>query len=100
MLFLFGMISLATIAVAQKNKAVNGRLVDTLQKQQIEIATVSTVNAKDYSLAGFTRTDSEGRFSLSNLQPSTYRLSGSLTGFHPVWKDPGIGNAAATDLGE
>jgi hypothetical protein len=100
MLLLVGMVSLATIAVAQKNKMVKGRLVDTLAKQQIENATVSIVNAKDSSLAGFTRTDAEGRFALNNLQPGTYRLSASLVGFHPVWRNFEISNDAATDLGE
>jgi hypothetical protein len=99
-LLFIGMISIATIAVAQKNKTVKGRLVDTLGKQQIENATVSIVNAKDSSLAGFTRTDAEGRFALSNLQPGAYRLSASLVGFHPVWTNFEISNEAATDLGE
>ncbi|RTL57565.1 MAG: carboxypeptidase regulatory-like domain-containing protein [Sphingobacteriales bacterium] len=52
-----------TIVIAQKNKTViKGRLVDILQKQQLDNATISLINAKDSSLIGFTRTDAEGRF--------------------------------------
>jgi Outer membrane protein beta-barrel family/Carboxypeptidase regulatory-like domain len=81
---------LVTVAVvfAQKNKTtVKGLLVDTLQKQKLDNATISLINAKDSSLIGFTRTDAEGKFVLPNLQPGRYRLSASHVNFHPYWKD-------------
>ncbi len=94
------LLSFAFACFAQKNKTLKGRLVDSLLKQQIENATVSLVKAKDSSLAAFTKTDAEGRFELTNLQPGMYRLSASLVSFHPVWKDIVLSDDAATDLGE
>jgi len=89
-------------AIAQKNKlTVSGRLVDTLQKQQLVNATVSLVNAKDSSLAGFTRADATGKFVLTNLQSGQYRLSASMVGFHSVWKIFELKNEQPeTNLGE
>jgi len=88
-------------SMAQKNKIiVKGRLVDTLQKQQIENATVSIVNLKDSSLAGFTRTDATGKFILTNVLPGLYRLSASMVGFHPLWKNIDITAGNETDLGD
>jgi len=89
LIFLAGLVFLtATIASAQKTGfRVKGQLADSLQKQQVNDATVSLVNAKDSSLVGFTRTDSAGRFSFSHLQPGKYRLSASQVNFHPRWKN-------------
>ncbi len=93
-------VAFSIASFAQKNKPVlKGHLVDSLQKQVLENATVSLVNAKDSSLAGFTRTNADGRFALVNLQPGNYRLSVSMVGFHPLWKDVTIA-AAETDLGD
>ncbi|MBI3720065.1 MAG: outer membrane beta-barrel protein [Sphingobacteriales bacterium] len=76
------------IGTAQKNKIViKGRLVDTLQKQQLDNATISLINAKDSSLIGFTRTDAEGRFVIAGVNAGLYRLSFSRVGFHAEWKN-------------
>lgn len=89
LIFLVGLVFLtATIASAQKTGfSVKGQLTDSLQKQQVNDATVSLVNAKDSSLVGFTRTDSAGRFSFNHLRPGKYRLSASQVNFHPRWKN-------------
>ncbi|MEI9958354.1 MAG: carboxypeptidase-like regulatory domain-containing protein [Ferruginibacter sp.] len=64
-------------------------------------ATVSLVNAKDSSLAGFTRADATGKFVLTNLQPGRYRLSASIVGFHSVWRNFELKNEQPeTNLGE
>ncbi len=72
--------------VNKKTAFVTGALADDLQKKPVADATVSLVNVKDSSLVAFTRTDSSGRFSFSNLQPGGYRLSASHSKFHPLWK--------------
>jgi len=43
---------------------IKGQLVDTLQKQKIENATISVITITDSSLVGFTRSDVEGNFVL------------------------------------
>ncbi len=99
LIFLLGLVFLsASIASAQKTGfTVKGQLTDSLQKQQVNDATVSLVNAKDSSLVGFTRTDSAGRFSFNHLKPGKYRLSASQVNFHPQWKNFEV--AADADLG-
>ena len=88
----------ATITSAQKTSFVlKGQLSDSMQKQQVQDATVSLVNAKDSSLVGFTRTDSAGRFSFDRLKPGKYRLSASQVNFHPLWKTVEL--TADADLG-
>ena len=100
LIFLAGLIFFtATIASAQKNGfSVQGRLTDSLRKQQVSEATVSLVNAKDSSLVGFTRTDSAGHFHFSNLKPGKYRISASQVNFHPQWKNFVL--TGDTELGE
>ncbi|MGC4104046.1 TonB-dependent receptor [Ferruginibacter sp.] len=94
------MTALTAAGIAQKNKiTIKGRLVDSLQKQQLENATVSVVNVKDSSLAGFTRTDAAGNFKLTDIAPGQYRLSASAVGFHPAWKNFEAGNEPVNDLG-
>src|SRR5947207_13155917 len=69
----------------QKNKMlIKGQLVDTLQKQKIENATISVITITDSSLVGFTRSDVEGNFVLDNLKLGQYRLSVSHVNFHPL----------------
>lgn len=88
----------ATIASAQKTGfSVKGQLADSLQKQQVNEATVSLVNAGDSSLVAFTRTDSAGRFGFNQLKPGKYRLSASQVNFYPAWKNFEV--TADTDLG-
>jgi Outer membrane protein beta-barrel family/Carboxypeptidase regulatory-like domain len=86
---------------AQKNNSsIKGRLVDTLQKQKIDNATVALISSTDSSLIGFTRSDAEGNFSLDNIRPGQYRLSVSHVGFHPLWKNVELNNDnPLTDLG-
>ncbi|MGG9962320.1 TonB-dependent receptor [Ferruginibacter sp. SUN106] len=98
LLLLTMIICFAATGFAQKN-IVKGQLTDTLQKQPIQNATVSIVKVKDSSLAGFTRTDAQGRFTLTNLQPGQYRLSVSMVGFHPLWKMFEITDEKEIDLG-
>ena len=88
LIFIAGLVFFtATIATAQKSGySLKGQLTDSLQKQQVNDATVSLVNAKDSSLVGFTRSDSAGRFSFSHLKPGKYRLSASQVNFHPKWQ--------------
>lgn len=81
------MISCYVTGYAQKNNgSIKGRLLDTLQKQPIENATVSVINAADSSLIGFTRSDAAGNFILNNIRPGQYRLSVSHVNFHPLWR--------------
>ena len=91
----------AGFVFSQKNRtAIKGKLIDTLQKQKLDNATISLINAKDSSLIGFTRTDGEGRFSLTNLSAGQYRLSASHVGFHPTWKNIEVaGDKTEIDLG-
>ncbi len=86
---------------AQKNNgSIKGRLIDTLQKQPIENATVSVINAADSSLIGFTRSDAAGNFMLNNIGPGQYRLSVSHVGFHHLWRNVELdNNQPAIDLG-
>ncbi|HET9055603.1 MAG TPA: outer membrane beta-barrel protein [Chitinophagaceae bacterium] len=101
-LLLMVFISLSfTIVLAQKSGVtVKGRLVDSLQKQSLDNATVSFINATDSSLIGFTRTNAEGGFLLEGLKPGKYYLSASHVGFYPEWKSFEItDNKMELDLG-
>jgi hypothetical protein len=88
LILLFSLFFSLTASLAQKKEfSVKGRLVDSLQKQQVTDATVSLINARDSSLVAFTRTDSAGNFSFHQLKPGKYRLSASQVNFHPRWKN-------------
>jgi len=93
LLLLIVMGLLAAPGLAQKT-SVKGRLTDSLQQQKMENATVSLVDAKDSSLVAFTRTDATGKFSFTGLKEGQYRLSVSMVGFHPVWKNITVNNSA------
>jgi hypothetical protein len=100
LLVLTGIVFITASVVAQKT-ILKGRLTDSLQKQQLENATVSLVNAKDSSLEAFTRTDAAGRFIFTSLKEGQYRLSASMVGFHSSWKNIAIGNTATEiELGD
>ncbi|MBI2729925.1 MAG: outer membrane beta-barrel protein [Sphingobacteriales bacterium] len=92
---------LTELTLAQKNSVtLKGQLIDTVRRQPLENATISLINAGDSSLVGFTRTNAEGKFLITNIQPGHYRISASYVGFHPYWENFEVREEKAeTDLG-
>lgn len=77
---------LPAMAMAQKPVTLQGRVTDTLTKKGLSYATVSLVHAKDSTLVGFTRADSNGVFTMKNIHKGEYLISASYVGFLPVWQ--------------
>lgn len=54
--------------------SVTGLVVDTASGQKLAMSSIVLVHAKDSMLYRFTRTDEEGKFTLSNLDTGSYML--------------------------
>jgi hypothetical protein len=86
-LILLGSFAMKAYSRQKKAVTVTGQLTDSLQKQQLQNATVSLMNGKDSALIAFTRTDESGRFTFNNVVPGEYRLNASHVNFHQQWKN-------------
>ncbi len=71
---LLGSMLLSVAAIAQQKGAVKGILEDTTKKHSVAEATISLLNLKDSSSAGFTATDNKGNFIIKDLEIGKYKL--------------------------
>lgn len=71
-------------ALAQTGGSVHGKLKDTAVHAPVSDATVTVLNTRDSSLAGFGRSTATGAFLVSRLGNGTYRLLISHVGYRPV----------------
>jgi hypothetical protein len=74
-LLLVGLLSLIhSSALAQRDGSIHGRLKDTAAAISVSDATVTVLNAKDSSLASFSRSLPSGAFLVKGLSKGNYRL--------------------------
>src|SRR5215216_4010903 len=70
------LIGLLFIAFAQAASAqqptVKGRVVDTLEKKNLQHAVISLLRKSDSTLYAFSRTNKDGQFSIPNVVPGKY----------------------------
>jgi hypothetical protein len=67
------LVSIALSAFSQSTK-LKGKIVDTLEKKNLENAVVSLLYKKDSTLFQFVRTDKNGAFQINNIVPGRYVL--------------------------
>lgn len=63
---------------------VTGEVVEEDTREALPSATVAIYSAEDSSLVTGAITDADGRFSLENIRPGSYRLRVSFVGYQPV----------------
>ena len=71
-------------ALAQTDGHVHGKLMDTAIHAPVSDATVTVLDIRDSSLAGFGRSMASGIFLVSRLRNGTYRLLISHVGYKPA----------------
>ncbi|MEP6746739.1 MAG: TonB-dependent receptor [Bacteroidota bacterium] len=69
---------------AQKEGSIKGIVKDTGSGQPMAGATITILLAKDSSLINFSRTNSNGFFTIRNLEKGSYRLLVTYVGFHNI----------------
>ncbi len=82
MFFLFLLICFTTLLFAQRNGTVKGVAFDTISKQPVAGATITVLEKKDSTLVTFTMTGSDGKFALTGLANSEYRLLITHINYH------------------
>ena len=88
-------------ALAQNDGSVRGRLTDTAAHAAVPDATVTVLNSRDSSLAGFGRSAASGVFQVSRLARGAYRLLVSHVGYRPVSRNFVVSDPVKDiDLGE
>lgn len=75
------------IAYAQKEGSIKGIVQDTASKQFLNNATITVFLAKDSSLVSFSRTNSNGFFTLRNLENGNYRLLVTHVGYLNITRE-------------
>ena len=104
-IFLLAVSCLLTSVLYAQNPAgparftLQGRAVDTLAAPLAE-STVMLLNAKDSSLANFTRASSTGAFTFKNVKSGNYVLKISFVGFIPYNEVIKPATDAVMDLGD
>ncbi|HTE09896.1 MAG TPA: outer membrane beta-barrel protein [Chitinophagaceae bacterium] len=88
--------SLLTVQ-GQKEGSIKGAIKDTASGLLLNGATVTVLLAKDSSLVNFSRTNSNGYFSIHNLENGGYRLLVTHVGYINISK-PFVISAALTDI--
>jgi len=71
----------ATTPVVKGNGKVSGIVLDEFSKAPVEYATVAITDKATGKVVNGTITDEKGRFSISGLSPSSYRLNVSFLGY-------------------
>lgn len=66
--------------------SVTGKITDSLEKQDLSLATVSVTPLSDSSEIQFVVTNKQGVFLIRNLKPDKYRLLISYEGYEPILK--------------
>jgi hypothetical protein len=79
---LLGFICLSAVAQSQ-TLSISGTLKDNSEKKPVKNAVVALLRQKDSVLYKFTRTDAEGKFSITNIKAGTY----SILTTHPLYAD-------------
>src|SRR5450432_2474300 len=79
----FIIISLVTLQ-AQKEGSIKGIVKDTVAGQPLAGATITILLAKDSSLISFSRTNSNGLFTIRNLEKGNYRLLITHVGYRNI----------------
>ena len=69
-----------------QNGFVKGKIVDTVQKQNLTSATVSVIAKNDSSIIAFSVSDKSGFFEITGLYPGEYILSISFNGYENVYR--------------
>ena len=67
-------LTLLAMQYAFSQSAVQGRVVDTLNKKSLSNAVVSLLRESDSTLFKFVRTNKDGEFSFQNVQSGKYLL--------------------------
>src|SRR4029079_7940888 len=63
--------AMAQVASAQQS-SIKGRIVDTLEKKNLQNAVVAILKKSDSSLLSFTRTNKNGEFLIPHVKPGSY----------------------------
>lgn len=71
----------AAVGVQAQKTIVSGKVIDTFNKETLQYATVTVLNAADSTLLGFGRSNAEGTFSFAAAPASKYLLLVSCYGF-------------------
>jgi hypothetical protein len=97
-LLLLGCIS---ISFAQNHAIIRGIVVDSLNKQPLELSTVAIVNVKDTALIAYTLSKKTGTFELNNL-PAEKKIKLVITyaSYRPFIKIFTLKKSEVVDLGE
>src|SRR6476619_502640 len=77
-------LSLVSMIVFGQNISLKGKLTDKADKTPIAGATVELRSQKDSSFKKALVTDSKGEFSFSNLEPATYVVKISPSGYEKI----------------
>src|SRR5450432_1621474 len=80
---------------AQKEGSIKGIVKDTSANQPLADATITVLLAKDSSLVSFSRTNSNGFFSIRNMDKGDYRLLITHVGYRNLNKLFSVTNALA-----
>ena len=86
LLLLVTLLSSFLNANAQKEGSIKGIVKDTASSQLLSGATVTVLLAKDSSLVSFARTNSQGIFSIRNIEYGNYRLLITHVGYVNISK--------------
>jgi hypothetical protein len=74
-------------SVFSQSRNIKGQIIDTLNKQNLFLSSVSLLRAKDSVLVKFTRSDKEGRFSLDNLPEGKHIIMITYPAFADYFED-------------
>jgi len=92
---------IVTLAVkAQNHGTVKAIILDSLNKQPVQLATVSVLRLSDSSLVSYTVTDKNGAFTLHNLREEPSRLLISHVGYQALHVGLNFKKGEIIDLGK
>lgn len=72
---------------AQKTGSINGRVIQSKDKQPIDYASIAIKNLSDSSTVGAISTAEDGKFTFKGLKPGSYRLYAAFLGLKNATKD-------------
>ena len=78
----------ATAGFAQKriSGTIQGKLTDTLFKDNLADATITVLHATDSAVVTYTLANAKGEFQINNIDAGTYRLMITYQGYAPKYK--------------
>ncbi|ASU32897.1 outer membrane beta-barrel protein [Mucilaginibacter xinganensis] len=94
------LIIISIAAKAQNHGIVKAIILDSLNKQPIQLATVSVLKVQDSSLISYTVTDKNGAFALHNLREEPSRLLITHVGYQGIRINIKFKNGEPVDLGK